>query len=86
MERWTNLSLVFDTMPVPAQIFVGLFLLAFAGASLYARLNLKFGATVFPGFPPEKLRTDKLHIIAYTGIPVFLAVFFFSLLVTYHVK
>ncbi|MDF2378285.1 MAG: hypothetical protein P1U81_18755 [Verrucomicrobiales bacterium] len=86
MDRWKNLSLVFDTMPVPAQIFVGLFLLAFAGASLYARLNVKFGAAVFPGFPPERLRTDKLHIIAYTGIPVFLALFFFGLLATYHLK
>lgn len=86
MDRWKNLSLVFDTMPVPAQIFVGLFLLAFACASLYARLNLKFGAAVFPGYPPEKLRTDKLHIIAYTGIPVFLALFFFGLLATYHLK
>lgn len=86
MQKWTNLSLVFDTMPLPAQIFVGLFLLAFAGASLYARISPAFGATVFPGFPPERLRTDKLHIIAYTGIPVFLAVFFFALLATYHLK
>ncbi len=71
-------------MPVPAQIFVGLCLLAFASASLYARINLKFGSTVFPGYPTEKLRTDKMHILAYTGIPVFLALFFFSLLATYH--
>lgn len=86
MEKWTNLSLVFETMPVPAQVFVGMFLLFFAGASLYARINTKFGATVFPGFPEERLRTDKLHILAYTGIPVFLALFFFSLLATYHLK
>ncbi len=84
METWIHLSKAFATMPVFAQIFVGLVLLAFAGASLYARFNLKFGEAVFPGVSAEKLRNDKLHIIAYTGIPVVLALFFFSLMATYH--
>ena len=84
MELWMKLSQAFETMPLAAQFFVGLVLLAFAGASVYSRINLKFGAAVFPGYPPERLRTDKIHIIAYTGIPVFLALMFFGLLGTYH--
>ncbi|MEM6915220.1 MAG: hypothetical protein AAF491_01540 [Verrucomicrobiota bacterium] len=79
-----KMSQAFETMPLAAQIFVGLVLLSFAGASVYSRINLKFGATVFPDFPAEKLRTDKIHIIAYTGIPVLLALLFFGLMATYH--
>ena len=84
MEKIVQLSRVFETMPIAAQIFVGLVLVGFAGASIYSRINLDFGAKTFSGIPREQLRTNKAHIACYTGIPVLLALSFLLLLVVHH--
>ncbi|MEM9017397.1 MAG: hypothetical protein AAGC68_10305 [Verrucomicrobiota bacterium] len=84
MEKFKQWSQVFETMPVPAQIFVGCFLLAFSAASIYSRINLNLGAKTFPGIHPDVLRKDWRHILVYSGVPTLLFLGFVALLLTYH--
>ena len=56
MEKFKQLSQVFATMPLAAQIFVGALLFAFAAASVYSRINLEFGSKTFSGVSEVTLR------------------------------
>ncbi|MAS92132.1 MAG: hypothetical protein CMO55_02955 [Verrucomicrobiales bacterium] len=85
MEKFKAFTLeVFEVMPIYAQIFVGAIIFAFAAASVYSRINLNFGAKTFSGIPREQLRTNVGHILVYTGIPVVLAIAFFTMVAIYY--
>lgn len=71
-----------DTAPFWAQIAMGILLLAISIVMIYGRINTQFGKKIFSKIPEEEIRTNKLHIIEYTVIPVLATAVYFYLLLT----
>ena len=77
-----QLSGLMDQMPPWAQWLVGIGLVLFSAASIYGRINVRFGTKVFSKVPPEDIRSNTGHIIGYTVIPVIVTVVYCLLLWT----
>ncbi len=81
MRMLRQLESLFETMPPWAQWAVGAFLLLFSIASVVGRFSPAIGAKVFSRIPPERLRKDVGHILAYTVVPLLVTVGYLVLLV-----
>ncbi len=69
-----------EELPLWGQILLGLFLGAYSILSVYGRFNPGFGKKLFSKIPESEIRTNKIHILGYTVIPVIVTVGYFFLL------
>ena len=83
MRQLRDLNQMIDQMPMWGQYVLAVLLIAFAVASVYGRLNPKFGAELFSKVPEEEIRSNVGHIIRYTVVPSVVCVLYVVLLVTY---
>ena len=60
--------------PLWAQLGAGAFLVVYSVASVYGRINPRFGIKIFSRVPEAEIRTNKGHIISYTVVPVIVTV------------
>ncbi|MFC1705194.1 hypothetical protein ACFL59_00045 [Planctomycetota bacterium] len=82
MRQLQQVQQLIDQLPGWAQLLVGALLVAFSVVSIYARVNTRFGARVFSRVPPERLRTNYLHVVQYTLTPVLVTIVYVGLLFT----
>jgi hypothetical protein len=80
MNRLRNLEAMIDALPPWAQIAVAVALVAFSLASIYGRINPKFGGKIFSRVPEEEIQTNVWHIVRYTLIPVIVTATYLVLL------
>ena len=84
MRQLQNLAEMLDSMPVWGQYALAAFLVVYSIVSIYGRINVNFGAKVFSKIPPNEIRTNQGHILAYTGIPLALTIGYLILLWAKH--
>ena len=84
MRQLNQLSRMIGDMPVWVQIGIAIFLTAYSLASIYGRLNPKFGKYIFSKIPPEQIQTNSGHIFQYTVIPCVVWLGYLALLAVHH--
>ncbi len=62
------------------QILIGLFLVVYSILSVYGRMNPSVGKKLFSKIPKSEIRTNKLHILSYTVVPIIVTLGYFVLL------
>ena len=82
MRLLRQLEGLIEGWPLWAQLLVGVGLLAFSLASIYGRINTTFGVKVFSKVPEEEIRSNWIHIIGYTIVPVLVTVGYAGILYT----
>lgn len=80
MRMLRQLSEMLDGMPVWAQIAVAAALVLYSIASIYGRIDTRFGAKLFSKVPPHEIRTNQSHLFAYTGVPLAVTIGYLILL------
>ncbi len=80
MKTLRQLQGLVDQMPLWGQVLVGIGLLVYSVLSIYGRMNPNFGKKIFSKIPAEEIRTNKIHIIGYTIIPVVVTIGYLILL------
>jgi hypothetical protein len=84
MRQLRQLSTILDALPVWCQILIAAGLVVYAIVSLYARINVTFGARVFSKVPSDQIRTNVPHIIRYTVAPVIVTIGYLVMLIARH--
>jgi hypothetical protein len=79
-----NLLRLMDEMPVWAQLVVAALLVLYAVASVYGRIDTRFGSKIFSRIPERELRTNMGHIFQYTVMPVIVCLGFLFVLIARH--
>lgn len=80
MRQLRQLAGMLDSMPIWAQFAIAAGLLAYSFVAIYGRMNVDFGAKVFSKVPRDQIRTNQVHILQYTIIPVAVTVAYLLLL------
>ncbi len=80
MRQLRQLEALLDGIPVWGQILIGLFLVVYSILSVYGRMNPSVGRKLFSKIPESEIKTNKLHILSYTVVPVFVTLGYFILL------
>lgn len=70
MRTLRQLEALVGQLPVWGQILLAAFLVLFSVASVYGRINPRFGAKVFSRIPEDQIQTNVFHIVWYTVFPV----------------
>lgn len=81
MRQLRQLIEMFNTIPRPVQFVIAAALVAFSLASLYGRINTRFGAKVFSRVEESQIRRNVGHILQYTVVPIIVTAAFVALLV-----
>lgn len=76
MKQYRN---VFENSPIWLRYGLAGFLVSYCLASIWGRIDLRFGAKIFSQVAPQHIRTDIWHIVMYTIIPVLLTTYYLSL-------
>ena len=84
MRLLRQLEGLIEGWPLWAQLLVGAALLAFSVASIYGRINPSFGVKVFSKVPEDQIRTNWVHIIGYTIVPVIVTIGYALVLYSKH--
>ncbi len=82
MRALEQLSRLYDSMPIWLRVVVGLFLVGFSFASVYGRIDTRFGRSLFSRIPESEIRSDVGHILGYTVVPVLVTLGFAALVIT----
>ncbi len=80
MRLLRQLEGLIEGLPPWGQVLLGLFLGAYSILSVYGRFNPGVGKKLFSKIPESEIRTNKIHILGYTVIPVIVTVGYFFLL------
>ena len=84
MRFLRQLEGLIEGWPLWGQILLGVALLAYSVLSIYGRFNTTLGSKIFSKIPEEEIRTNWIHIIGYTIVPVIITVGYFLLLYSKH--
>ena len=84
MRLLRQLEGLIEGWPLWAQLLVGVALLAFSVASIYGRINTSFGVKVFSKVPEDQIRSNWIHIIGYTVVPVIVTIGYAFILYSKH--
>ena len=84
MRILRQLEGLIDGLPPWGQVLLGMALLAYSGLSIYGRVNVSVGKKIFSKVPEDQIRTNWVHIIGYTVVPVIVTVGYSLLLYTKH--
>ena len=84
MRLLRQLEGLIEGWPLWAQLLVGVALLAFSLASIYGRINPSFGVKVFSKVPEDQIRSNWIHIIGYTVVPVIVTIGYAFILYSKH--
>jgi hypothetical protein len=82
MLKLRQLRMFVDTMPYWAQILFGVLLIAVSIVMVYGRINTEFGKKIFTKIPESEIRTNIIHILEYTIIPILITILYFYLMLT----
>ncbi len=80
MRQLRQLEALLDGIPVWGQVLIGIFLVAYSVLSIYGRFNPSVGKKLFSKIPESEIRTNKIHILSYTVVPIFVTLGYFVLL------
>ncbi len=84
MRQFQQLQQLIDQIPPWGQIAIAILLVLYSILSIYGRINTRVGAKVFSKIPESEIRTNKVHIVSYTIIPVIVTVGYLYLLSQRH--
>ena len=84
MRILRQLEGLIDGLPPWGQILLGVALLAYSILSIYGRVNVSVGKKIFSKVPEDQIRSNWVHIIGYTVVPVIVTVGYFFLLYAKH--
>lgn len=84
MRILRQLEGLIDGLPPWGQILLGVALLAYSILSIYGRVNVSVGKKIFSKVPEDQIRSNWVHIIGYTVVPVIVTAGYYLLLYTKH--